>query len=116
MSIASYFNPRNGLPDHKGPLSASLSSRAIAMANQETEKAISEAAKENTLSPFFSVNAQRQLPSFSPLQRTGHDRCVVPARIIILHHPLPPKYLYRYDNHGCRQSFKIFHSSNDSRC
>ena len=37
------------------------------------------------------ANKKREyLPSFSPLQRTGHDHCVVPARIIILHHLLPP--------------------------
>ena len=40
MSILNYFNPKDGLPDLKGPLSQSLSSRAIAAANSEIAKMI----------------------------------------------------------------------------
>ena len=40
MSIRSYFQPENGLPDPKGSLSCSLPSQAIALANKEVEKVI----------------------------------------------------------------------------
>ena len=39
MSIRSFFKQKDGLPDPKGSLS-SLSSKAIALANKEVEKAI----------------------------------------------------------------------------
>ena len=35
MSIRSYFQPENGLPDPKGSLSCSLPSQAIALANKQ---------------------------------------------------------------------------------
>ena len=38
MSIKSYFQPENGLPDPKGSMSCSLPSQAIALANKEVEK------------------------------------------------------------------------------
>ena len=77
---SSYFKPRSGLPNPKGPLSASLRSRANA--NQEVEKVLREAAKDDKKRGY--------LPSFLPLQCTGQDLCVVLTRIIILHYPLPP--------------------------
>ena len=40
MSIRSFFKPKDGLPDPKGSLSSSLSSKAIALANKEVERAI----------------------------------------------------------------------------
>ena len=46
MSILNYFKPKDGLPDPKGPLSQSLSSRAIAAANSEIAKVIGGAAKK----------------------------------------------------------------------
>ena len=42
MSIRSYFKPKDGLPDPKGSLSSILPSQAIALANKEVEKVISE--------------------------------------------------------------------------
>ena len=42
MSILSYFKPKDGLPDPKGSLSSILPSQAIALANKEVEKVISE--------------------------------------------------------------------------
>ena len=45
--ILNYFKPKDGLLDPKGPLSQSLSSRAIAAANSEVAKVIGgSAAKE----------------------------------------------------------------------
>ena len=44
MSILNYFKPKDGLPDPKGPLSRSVSSRAIATANSEVEKVIGGSA------------------------------------------------------------------------
>ena len=45
MSIRSYFQPENGLPDPKGSLSCSLPSQAIALANKEVEKVIGRTKK-----------------------------------------------------------------------
>ena len=42
MSILSYFKPKDGLSDPKGSLSSILPSQAIALANKEVEKVISE--------------------------------------------------------------------------
>ena len=43
MSILSYFKPKDGLPDElEGSLSSILPSQAIALANKEVEKVISE--------------------------------------------------------------------------
>ena len=46
MSIRQYFNPRDGLPDPKGPLCNSVSSSAIAMANKEVEKELAAKKKK----------------------------------------------------------------------
>ena len=52
MSIRSYFQPENGLPDPKGSLSCSLPSQAIALVNKEVEKVIgSMACKEQSIDP-----------------------------------------------------------------
>ena len=40
MSIKKYFKPREGLPDPRGSISASISTRAIHLANLEVEKAV----------------------------------------------------------------------------
>ena len=45
MSIGSYFQPENGIPDPKGSLSCSLLSQAIALANKEVEKVIGRTKK-----------------------------------------------------------------------
>ena len=44
MSILSFFKRKDGLPDPKGPLSTAISSQAIALANRDVEKVISEEA------------------------------------------------------------------------
>ena len=44
MSMLNYFKPKDGLPDPKGPLSQSVSSRAIAVANSEVVKVIGGSA------------------------------------------------------------------------
>ena len=44
MSILNYFKPKDSLPDPKGALSQSLSSRAIAAANSEVAKVIGGSA------------------------------------------------------------------------
>ena len=46
MSLRQYFRPREGLPDPKGPLASSVSSRAIAAANREVEAVLSAENKE----------------------------------------------------------------------
>ena len=46
MSILNYFKPKDGLPDPKGPLSQSLSSRAITAANNEVAKVIGGSASQ----------------------------------------------------------------------
>ena len=45
MSILRYFKPKDSLPDPKGSLSASMSSEAIASANQEVQEAMASSAK-----------------------------------------------------------------------
>jgi len=40
MALLKWLQPRNGLPDPRGSLSSSISSQAIAAANQEVEEAI----------------------------------------------------------------------------
>ena len=45
MSIGSYFQPEDGIPDPKGSLSCSLPSQAIALANKEVEKVIGRTKK-----------------------------------------------------------------------
>ena len=44
MSIRRFLKLKNGLPDPKGSLSASVLLQAIALANREVEKVISETA------------------------------------------------------------------------
>ena len=44
MSIRQYFKPRDGLPDPQGCLSSAIPSHAIALANKEVERAMSEEA------------------------------------------------------------------------
>ena len=46
MSLLQYFKPRDGLPDPRGPLSNSVASNAIAMANREVEKEIAKTKKK----------------------------------------------------------------------
>ena len=46
MSILNYFKPKNGLPDPKGPLSRCLPMQAIALANSEVAKVISDSSKK----------------------------------------------------------------------
>ena len=38
MALLRYFQPKDGLPDPKGALSASLPTPAIALANREVQK------------------------------------------------------------------------------
>ena len=40
MSILRYFKQASGLPDPKGPLSSTISSRAIAEANKQVQEAL----------------------------------------------------------------------------
>ena len=42
MSILTYFKPKDGLPIPKGPLSLSIPSQAIALANHEVTDAASK--------------------------------------------------------------------------
>ena len=65
MSILNYFKPQDGLPDPKGPLSQSLSSRAITAANSEVANVIGGSASHlhalktaNRLSIPFAANDQ----------------------------------------------------------
>ena len=44
MSLLHYFKKKDGLPDPKGPLSQSLSSRAISAANSEVAKVLSDSS------------------------------------------------------------------------
>ena len=44
MSIRRFFKPKNGLPDPKGSLSASLPLQAIALANKEVQNVVNEKA------------------------------------------------------------------------
>ena len=48
LSLCQYFKPRDGLPDPKGLLSSSMLAIdiAIALANQEVEKALRETSKK----------------------------------------------------------------------
>ena len=81
MSITSYLKPRSGLPDPKGPCTiyqpAAISCDCKAAISCDYKAAKTDKKREYR-------------PSFSSLQRTDHDHCVVPARITILHHPRPP--------------------------
>ena len=52
MSILSYFKSKDGLPDPMGPLSAAIPSQAIALANREVEKVISEEASRRPNKPW----------------------------------------------------------------
>ena len=42
MALLKYLKPIDGLPDPKGSLSASMSSRTIAMANKEVEQVMNK--------------------------------------------------------------------------
>ena len=42
MALLQYLKPINSLPDPKGPLTSSVSSEAIAAANKEVHKTMSE--------------------------------------------------------------------------
>jgi len=44
MALLKWLQSRNGLPDPRGSLSSSISSQAIATANQEVEEAIHTAS------------------------------------------------------------------------
>lgn len=46
MSLLQYFKPRDGLRDLQGPLSNSVASNAIAMANREVDKEIAKTKKK----------------------------------------------------------------------
>ena len=45
MSILNYFKPKDGMPNPKGPLSLSIPSQVIALANREVVKATAENKK-----------------------------------------------------------------------
>ena len=58
MLILSFIKRKDGLPDPKGPLSAAIPSQAIALANREVEKVISEEASRRPYSngiPILSI-------------------------------------------------------------
>ena len=55
MLILSYFKPKDGLPDPKGSLSSILPSQAIALANKEVEKVISEKGDTKNDNSFLTV-------------------------------------------------------------
>ena len=46
MLILTYFKPKDGLPNPKGPLSLSIPSQAIALANSEVAKATTDKSKK----------------------------------------------------------------------
>ena len=66
MSILTYFKPKDGLPNPKGPLSLSIPSQAIALANREIAKATTDKSKKrgpykkqvfaNCCRPYFLIN------------------------------------------------------------
>jgi len=47
MSLLKYLKNKNGLPDPSGELSASISSRAIALANREVQAELAGSTTEN---------------------------------------------------------------------
>ena len=51
MSIRKYFKLRDGLPDPKGSLSASIPAEAISLANTEVQKVI-DSKKANKRGPY----------------------------------------------------------------
>ena len=54
MSIRTYFKPKDGLPNPKGPLSQLIPSQAIALANIEVAKATGDKRKKRGL--YFLIN------------------------------------------------------------
>ena len=60
MSLRKYFKSRDGFPDPRGSLSASISTRAIHQANIEVEKVVNaEKVKHrgNSNSSIFSISS-----------------------------------------------------------
>ena len=51
MLILSFIKRKDELPDPKGPLSAAIPSKKIALANREVEKMISEEASRRSNKP-----------------------------------------------------------------
>ena len=52
ISIRQFFKPKNGLPDPKGSLSASLPSQAIALANKEVQNVVNGTAATKKPGPY----------------------------------------------------------------
>ena len=48
MALLRYFQPKDGLPDPKGALSASLPTPAIALANREVQKIMIQEKDRNS--------------------------------------------------------------------
>ena len=75
MSILSYFKPKDGLPDPNGSLSSILPSQAIALANKEVEKVISEKGDTKkhgaTATEYRSVALWGSLSQSKTSPRTG---------------------------------------------
>ena len=63
MLILKFFKVKDGLPDPRGPLSQSLSSRAISGANSKVTQVI-------------GGSAARKLPSTSELRRRSRESVV----------------------------------------
>ena len=61
MSIWTYFKPKDGLPNPKGPLSQSIPSQAIAVANIEVVKATGTVQK---IEPSRLKNREHCFDSF----------------------------------------------------
>lgn len=51
-SILSYFQTPNGVPNHRGPLSRTIPSSAIAAANKEVRRVIEESSKSKKRGPY----------------------------------------------------------------
>ena len=85
MSIRSYFQPENGLPDPKGSLSCSLPSQAIALANKEVEKVIRRTKKRGMQRTEYHVVG---IPKTSPRQGfrkyDGHEQTIPYAALPLL--------------------------------
>jgi predicted RNA-binding protein YlxR (DUF448 family) len=67
MSLLNYFQPVNGLPDPKGELSESISPEAIALANREVKKALSEKTKRRGSYICYSEELRAEI---------GHYACI----------------------------------------
>ena len=68
MSILTYFKPKDGLPNPKGPLSLSILLQAIALANREGYH-----RQEQETWPVQEAALRQLLPSILP---DKHDRLI----------------------------------------